>query len=209
MAEKVNALTKSKEYGPQLLEFDLQDQTNIGDNETEGIDDSIKEAVNQGYSIVAIKGSAKTVYYRSNETDGFIREITDENWSRGMPLFVFEQDHVKWCANVDKYFDMLLNDEDSKKYLMGYCKQALLTPAKVTKPFDLIAILEQCRDYLKKQEPKRKWSSGDRKSKVWTFLTRDSKQWSSKGQIPRAVHTYLLKNSPEYKKNLYAKGKKK
>ena len=148
------------------------------------------------------------MYYRSNEVDGFIRKVTEDNWSRDMAIWPFEKDSVVWANNIDKYFELLMQDEDTIDFLNTRCKEALLTPAKQGAPFDLVRILTEARDWLKVQGGKKAFTPGDRKSHVFKFLYHEGKQPNNMGRIQSRIHWHLLYNNQDYKNRFYKKGKK-
>jgi len=209
MASKVQMITKSQEFGGNLLEFDMTDHVVIGNDTTEGIETIIKATVDEGYGVLGLKGSTSTLYYRSKEKDGYTRVVTPENWDRNMALWVYEPDHILWRKNVYAYFDGLISDQETVDLLNDCLHEAYLCEKIGSKVLDLKEILIEARDYMAGIQPKKKFASGLRRQEIWKFLFRDSRNYGNMGKIQQVKHKHLMAYSPEYKKRFYAKGKRK
>lgn len=111
MAEKISLLKKDKEHGGQKLTLNTT-ECQIVLSHDENCKQIIEEAIKGGYYVVSVGANGNYVHYISKTADGFFREVTSENYHRLMPIYPFV-DNAKWIGNIDKYFDMLIEDDDA------------------------------------------------------------------------------------------------
>ena len=169
-------IKKSSGLGQQFISFDPKEHDLVGFGTDPQIMDLCRDKINLGHAIMEYGSGAEAIYYASKKTDGFTREVTAENWDRKMQLNIFERSHAKWQANVNAYFDFMLEDDDTIDEIESLCREALNTPPlEGNQPFDLVQILNGAREWLLEQEMTAKGATKGRKTNVWDFLCGNGK----------------------------------
>ena len=166
--QKINLIEKSETLGSQHITLDVSDMEVV-------TPDQVEELAKQGYYFFTLKGLKGEIIYKTKEADGLVRDVetyVEENgFNPRMKLFN-ACDNLTWAKNIQTYFDYLIKDEEFVDKVEAMCAVELATPPKNgDKPFDLITLFEEAREYLKDLKASN-GKTGSRPMVIYDFLAK-------------------------------------
>ena len=199
MANKVTIAKASRVYGASVQTADLTDvntQIFLGSKKetAEDVAKLVNECVNKGLATLVMHGVGNTTVVSSKKSDGFCREVTDENYDWKMAVCPFVS-QAKWEELVDGYYSRLLHDEEALAVIRAIIQPALnIVPLPGNAPFNAGDVISDIADYVRTLKGTEK-SQGERKPNLFTQLTKEHTVYHFSGLLNRHVDAYVKLNT--------------
>ena len=206
MREDLTIAKKSKDYGSQLVSINPRNLAVVCTSVEPDAEEKLIEALEAGYSVLKWGNDDNYTVYRTEATDGLVRNLREHveimGWNPNVPLYNRENNSVVWCDNINVWFDNFFQDKDAMLKVQNKANVCKYVSPKVYKgkkneQFNLPSIINSAKEWLITR-PCGDGKTSGRPTNINRFLY---------NYVKIRVDNYLFKNCEQYR-NYKRKGGK-